>query len=263
MEPFLVRAIAAAAGLAIVAAPLGSVLVWSRMAYLGESVAQASLVGVALGLMLHVDVTLSVIVTTLAVAMLLLVLGRQKIVPLDSILGLVHHGALSLGIVATALLAGPSIDLMGYLFGDLFAVSQTDLIWIYGGGALVLAVMALLWQPLLRLSVHEELAVAEGIAPDVVRGLFLAVLSLTIAVAMKIVGILLAIAFLIVPVVAARPLATTPERLVVLAALAGIVSVFAGVALSYNWDVPGGPSIVLVMCVLAGLSLTWAARRGA
>jgi zinc transport system permease protein len=261
IEPFLLRALAAGIGLAIIAAPLGAILVWNRMAYFGESVAQASLVGVALGLLLGANLTASVIITTLAVAGLLIILSRQKVIPLDSILGLTHHGALALGVIATSVLAGPSVDLMGYLFGDVFAISNEDLIWVFGGGAIVLGVLAWLWQPLLRLAVHEELAAAEGVSRDQTRGAFIVVLALTIAVAMKIVGILLAIAFLIVPVVAARPFASTPERLVVLAACAGILSVIGGLALSSNIDAPGGPSIVLIMSLIAAISLAISARR--
>ena len=261
IEPFLLRALAAGIGLAIIAAPLGAILVWNRMAYFGETVAQASLVGVALGLLLHIDVTISVVITTLAVAGLLILLGRQKLVPLDAILGLTHHGTLALGVIATALIAGPSVDLMGYLFGDVFAVTQSDLWLIYCGGAVVLAIMAWLWQPLLRIAVHEELATAEGVASRRVRAAFIVVLALTIAFAMKIVGILLAIAFLIVPVVAARPFASTPEGLVVTAAAVGATSVALGLTLSSNADAPGGPSIVLCMALIAGLSLAISSRR--
>ncbi len=260
IEPFLLRALAAGIGLAILAAPLGAVLVWNRMAYFGETVAQASLVGVALGLLMGIDVTASVLMTTLAVAALLIVLGRQKLVPLDAILGLTHHGTLALGVIATTLLAGPSVDLMGYLFGDVFAVTNSDLWLIYAGGAVVLGVMAWLWQPLLRLAVHEELASAEGVPGPWVRGAFVVLLALTIAVAIKIVGVLLAIAFLIVPVVAARPFSGTPERLVLFAGFCGVLSVCLGLALSANLDAPGGPSIVLCMAILAGLSLAVSAR---
>jgi zinc transport system permease protein len=261
IEPFLLRALAAGIGLAIIAAPLGAVLVWNRMAYFGETVAQASLVGVALGLLLNIDVTVSVIVTTLAVAGLLIVLGRQKLVPLDAILGLTHHGTLALGVIATTVLAGPSVDLMGYLFGDVFAVTQSDLWLIYVGAVIVLGVMYWLWQPLLRVAVHEELASAEGVPSRRVRAAFIVVLALVIAIAMKIVGILLAIAFLIVPVVAARPFAATPEGLVLGAGIVGSASVALGLALSAGADAPGGPAIVLCMALIAGLSLAISARR--
>ena len=264
LEPFVLRAAAAAIGLAIIAAPLGSLVVWNRMAYFGEAIAQACLLGVALGLVLRIDLTVSVLIVALAAAGLLIVLGRQKAVPMDSLLGLMHHGTLALGVIATAMLKGPSVDLIGYLFGDIFAVTRQDLIWIFGGGAAVLALIARLWQPLLRLAIHDELAAAEGVKPELVRGLFMVLLAVSIALAMKIVGILLAIAFLIVPVVAARPFASTPERMVVVAALIGIASVLMGIGLSVNFDIPGGPGIVLVMAIMAGLSLAASSliRRG-
>src|SRR5690606_7956560 len=123
LEPFLLRALAAALALAVVAAPLGALVIWNRMAYFGETVSQASLIGIALGLFLGIDITLPVIAVTLAVAGLLILLSRQKIVPLDAILGLMHHGALALGVILTLSLSGPAVDLMGYLFGDIFAVT--------------------------------------------------------------------------------------------------------------------------------------------
>ncbi len=261
LEPFLLRAIAAAIGLAVVAAPLGCIVVWNRMAYFGETVAQASLIGVVLALALQINVTLGVLVITAAVAGLLILLQRQKLVPIDSLLGLTHHGALALGVIAAAQLKGPQVDLMGYLFGDVFAVTNLDIAWIYGGGAVVLAIVAWLWQPLLRMAVHDELARAEGVSASLVRGVFTVLLAVAIALAIKVAGILLAIAFLIVPVVAARPLASTPERMAVLTAVVSVCSVLAGMALSVWLDAPGGPAIVLVMAILAGLSLTLASLR--
>lgn len=259
LEPFLLRALAAALALAVVAAPLGSLVIWNRMAYFGETVSQASLIGIALGLFLGIDITAPVIFVTITVAGILILLSRQKIVPLDAILGLMHHGGLALGVILTLSLRGPAVDLMGYLFGDLFAVTTTDLYWVYGGGALVLATLGWLWQPMLRLAVHEELASAEGVNRDLVKAVFIVLLSLTVAVAIKVVGALLVIAFLIVPAVAARPFSATPERMALLAAVIGIGSVILGIALSLHFDVPGGPSIVLFMAVIAGLSVGFAA----
>ena len=255
IDPFLGRAIAASVALALVAAPLGAVVVWNRMAYFGETIAQASLIGVALALAVDGDVTVGVMAATLAAAGAIIVLSRQNVLPLDSILGLMHHGLLALGVIATAMLKGPSVDLMGYLFGDVLAISGSDLVWIYCGGGLILAALYLLWEPLLRLAVHDELAAAEGVNPAMVRALFVLLLAVAIAFAIKIAGMLLAIAFLIVPVVAARPLASTPERMVALAASIGVASALAGLWLSSHADAPAGPSIVLVMAALAAVSL--------
>ena len=149
-DPFLLRALAAGAGLAMIAAPLGCIVVWRRMAYFGETIAQASLIGIALGLALKVNLTVAVLLTAVAVAMLLIALGRQTLIPMDSLLGLLHHVALAAGIIATAALKGPSVDLVGYLFGDVLAVTREDLWWVYGGGPVILAVLAWLWEPMLR-----------------------------------------------------------------------------------------------------------------
>lgn len=260
-QPFLVRALAAGVGLAVVAAPLGCVVVWRRMSYAGETLAQASLLGVALGLGLRLDPTLPVIAAAVAAAIVIILFGRQKLLSLDSVLGLMHHATLALGYIAIAMIKG-SGDLTGYLFGDILAVTSKDLIWVFGGGGLVLAVTLYLWKPLVRLALHEDLAAAEGINPGRVRAAFDIMLAVTIAIAMKILGILLVMAFLIVPAVAARPLASTPDRMALGAAAISAISVVFGIALSYQYDIPGGgaPCIVLVMTAFAALSLM-AARR--
>jgi zinc transport system permease protein len=263
LEPFLIRALAAGVGLAVVAAPLGCFIVWRRMAYFGETIAQASLIGIALGLLLQLNLTASALAVALVVALLLIVLARQKLVPLDSILGLLAHAALAVGVIATSWVQGPSVDLMGYLFGDIFAVTSEDLWWVFLGGAVVLATLGWLWQPLLAIAVHEELALAEGVQGDLVKGAFVVLLALVIAVAMKVVGILLAIAFLIMPATAARAFTTTPEGMALVAVLVAVMGVLAGLGLSFHYDIPGGPAIVVVLSVLAAFSLMTALRRSA
>jgi zinc transport system permease protein len=255
MEPFFARALAAGLALAVVAAPLGCFVVWRRMAYFGETLAQASLIGVALGLAAQMDLTVSVLLAVLAMAGLLIALQRQTIVPVDSLLGTMHYVALALGIIATATLVGPTVNVVGYLFGDVLAVSDGDLVVTYLGGLLVLAALWRLWTPLLRMSVHADLAAAEGVATERVRLAFTLLLALAIAGSIKVVGALLAIAFLIIPAVAARPIARTPEAMAVLAALIGAASVVAGLYLSASYDVPSGPAIIVVMATVAFASL--------
>ena len=250
-EPFMIRAVLAGLGLAVIAAPLGCIVVWRRMAYFGETIAQASLIGIALGLALQADLTLAVLLTALVVAGLLVGLSRQSLIPMDSLLGLLHHMALAIGVIATASLKGPAVDLVGYLFGDVLSVTSADLWWVYGGGAVVLSALATVWTPLLRTSIHADLATAEGVPVEGVKIAFTLLLALTVALAMKIVGALLAIAFLIIPAIAARPLASTPEGMVASAALIAGTSVVAGLTLSSLYDVPSGPAIVLAMSIAA------------
>jgi zinc transport system permease protein len=123
--------------------------------------------------------------------------------------------------------------------------------------------LAFVWRPLLSLSVHEDLAAAEGVPTERAKFLFILVLALVVAIAIKIVGALLTIAFLIMPAAASRPLARTPEQMVLFAALFGLVAVAAGLYLSFSLDTPGGPSIVLVLAALFAASIIPSiARRG-
>ena len=145
---------------------------------------------------------------------------------------------------------GPQLDLMAFLFGDIFAVSAGDLKWIYrgrragAGGARLRVAAAAVAQ-----SVHEDLAAAEGTQVERVKFIFVLVLALVVAIAIKIVGVLLTIAFLIMPAAAARPLSETPEQMALFAAIFGSLSVALGLFVSVSLDTPGGPSIVLVLAL--------------
>jgi zinc transport system permease protein len=261
-DPYLLRALLFGLGLAVVAAPLGCFVVWRRMAYYGEAISQAALIGVALGLALSLDLTAGVLIVTLAVSGLLLLLGRQQVVPFDSLLGLIAHAALAGGVVAASLVAGQP-DLTRFLFGDILAISTGDLYWIFLGGAVALGALIWIWRPLLSLSVHEDLAAAEGTATGRVKLVFVAVLALVVAIAIKIVGALLTIAFLIMPAAAARPLARTPEAMAVISAAFGMLAVASGLFMSATLDTPAGASIVLVLAGLFALSiLPSVLRRG-
>jgi zinc transport system permease protein len=262
LEPFLVRALVAAVGVGLVAAPLGCLVVWRRMSYFGSTIAHAGLLGVALGIALDIDLTLGVVLVALLIGAMLFLLGRQRLVPTDSLLGILSHAALAAGIVAAARLSGQRLDLMGYLFGDVLAVGTTDLAWVLGGGALVLGVVAWLWRTFVAIAVHEELASAEGLDVTRAEAVLVILLAIAIAIAMKIVGVLLIIAFLVMPAVAARPFAATPEGMVGLAAVIGALGSVAGLALSLAADVPGGPAIVLVLSALSLAAVGWSALGG-
>jgi zinc transport system permease protein len=180
-EPFLLRALLAGLGLALVAAPLGCFVVWRRMAYFGETVAQGGLLGVALGLLFNADQTASMLSVSVALAIILLILSRQKIVPFDSLLGLLAHTALAIGAIASMQVAGSQVNLTAYLFGDIFVVSPNELRWVYIGGAIALGVLFWIWRPLLSISVHEELAAAEGVPVERVKFVFVLLLAFIVA----------------------------------------------------------------------------------
>ncbi|MGM0560414.1 MAG: zinc ABC transporter permease subunit ZnuB [Pseudomonadota bacterium] len=255
LDDFLVRAFLAGAGVALVAGPLGCFVIWRRMAYFGDSLSHTALLGIALGFLLGIDLELGVMASCIAMAILVVGLQQQNRLPTDTLLGILAHSGLALGLVAIAFLDRLRVDLMGYLFGDILAVSTTDLAWIYAGAALVLALLILVWRQLLLATLHEDLARAEGVRVLPLRLLLMLTMAVTIAAAMKIVGVLLITALLIIPAATARRFATTPEQMAVMAAVAGILSVAGGLWGSLIYDTPSGPSIVVCALVLFLTSL--------
>jgi len=254
MSDFALRALLVGLGVAAVSGPLGCFVVWRRMAFFGGTLAHSALLGIALGFLLGIDLTLGIIAVCIATALLLVLLERNPSLGSDTLLGLLAHGALALGLVALTFLQGVRVDLMGYLFGDILAVSQTDVYWVLGGGAAILAALTWLWRPLLAVTVHRDLAFVEGVPTTRVRIAFVLLLALAVALAMKAVGILLVTSLLIIPAAASRRLARTPEQMALLSVLAGWLSVGGGIWGSFQADTPTGPTIVVAACILFGLS---------
>ncbi len=262
IDDFILRALLAGIGVALIAAPLGCFVVWRRMAYFGATLAHSALLGIALGILLGVDPGLGIAASSIAVALVVVTFERQRLIGRDTLLGILAHSGLAIGLVALSFIEGARIDLMAYLFGDILAVSLRDLAWIAGGGAAVLATLALIWRPLLAITLHEEMARAEGVRVVPVQLAFMLSLAVTIAIAMKVVGILLIVSLLIIPAAAARPFARTPEQMALLAAGAGVLAVALGLAGSLRWDTPAGPSVVVAAVALFALSLSAVSLRG-
>lgn len=263
LEPFVIRALLGGLGVALVSGPLGCFVVWRRMAYFGDSLAHGALLGVALGTALGVDLNVGILAVFVAFAALLVYLQGRRGLATDTLLGILSHAALSLGLIAISFMEGLRIDLLGYLFGDILAVRWVDLIWIYGGGALALAVLAVVWHDLLAITLHEELALAEGVPVGRVRLVFMLLIALVIVIAMKVVGILLVTALLIIPAAVARRFSRSPEQMAALAALAGSVAVLAGLGASMAWDTPSGPSVVAVAALMFLASMPLGRGKGA
>jgi len=243
LDDFLVRAALAGFGLTLATGPLGAFVVWRRMAYFGDATAHAAILGVALSFAFGMSVYVGIIAVAMGMAITVASLaGRGH--AMDATLGVLAHSALAFGLVAASFLTAVRVDLSAWLFGDILAVSRTDLAVVWAGSGAVLALLAWRWQALLTATVSEELAVAAGINPRR-EGLVLTLaLALAVAVAIKIVGALLIAAMLIIPAAAARRLVRGPEAMAMGATLIGALSVLAGLFASMRFDTPAGPSIV-------------------
>jgi len=255
LDDFMTRATLAGIGVAFAAAPLGCFVVWRRMAYFGDATAHAAILGVALSLTFQMSVFTGALAVALAMALTVTLLSRRGYA-MDTLLGVLAHSALAFGLVAVSFLSGVRIDLMAYLFGDILAVSRMDLAVIWGGAALVVTLIAWRWSQLLTATLNEELAYASGYDPKREQLILTLSLAVTVAVAIKVVGVLLIAALLIIPAAAARSLARSPESMALIAAAIGAVSAVAGLRAAYVFDTPAGPSIVCVAAILfAGFSL--------
>ncbi|MFO8154248.1 zinc ABC transporter permease subunit ZnuB [Thioalkalivibrio sp.] len=245
LDDFVIRAVLAGLMVAVVAGPLGAFVVWRRMAYFGDTVSHSALLGVALGFLLGLNLNLLVTVVCVTVAVLLVFLQRRQELASDTLLGILAHSALSLGMVAVAFVEGLRVDLMAYLFGDILAVTRGDLAAIAIGGLLALVLLTILWRPLLAITVHEEIARVEGVPVLPVRLGLMLLIAVVIASAMQVVGVLLITALMIIPAATARRFARTPEEMGLLAAGFGVLAVLLGIWGSFSHDTPTGPSIVV------------------
>jgi zinc transport system permease protein len=251
MDEFILYALLAGLGVTVAAGPLGSFILWRRMSFFGDTLAHAALLGVALGLLLGItDLTVGVVIVCVGAAAFLVVLQNRTRLGNDALLGILSHGTLAVGLVVVSFMENVQLDLIGFLFGDILSVTTTDLAWIYATSGIAIAILFKIWRPLLSITIHEDLARAEGIQVTRINLLFMILIALVVAAAMKVVGILLIAALLIVPASAARHYARTPEQMVGMAVVIGTSSVVGGLMLSLAYDTPAGPSIVVIALVL-------------
>ena len=249
LDDFFTRAIVAGIGVALVAGPLGCYIVWRRLAYLGDTLSHAGLLGIALALLFQINITLSIFLVSVFVSLALIFMQRRVTLSSDALLGLLAHSTLALGMVALSFMTWVRVDLMGFLFGDILAVTTFDIAIIWGGGLCVLIVLMTFWKSLFAATVNLELARAEGMKPEQANIIFMLLLAAVIAITMKIVGVLLITSMLIFPAAIARRFASGPEQMAILSAMIGIIAVFGGLFASLQWDTPAGPSIVAAASV--------------
>ncbi|MFZ7233371.1 zinc ABC transporter permease subunit ZnuB [Avibacterium avium] len=241
--------------LSFITAPLGAFVVWRRMAYFGDTLSHSALLGVAIGIFLQLDPYLTILILTLLLALGMVWLESNTQFSVDTLLGIIAHSCLSLGVVTVGLLQNVRVDLMNYLFGDLLAISYEDLYLIAIGVLVVVGCLWYYWKPLLSTTVSPELAQVEGIDIRKMRFVLMILTALTIALSMKFVGALIITSLLIIPAATAQRFARTPEAMVAIGVLISILAVSFGLMLSAFYNTAAGPSVVISATFLFLLSL--------
>lgn len=252
-DPFIIRGILAGIAVALISGLVGCFVVWRRMSYYGESIAHSSLLGVGLGILMGIGINLGVIFTCLLFGILFLWLQQSKVLSSDTLLGVLAHLALSVGVIVISM-NRVKIDIHSFLFGDILTVTQNDLWGMYLAVLVVVIIICLNWSSLLLVTIDEDLAKAEGVNPLFINLLLTSILTIVVAVSIQIIGLLLITSMLIIPAAASRRLVNSPETMAVVATVIGILSVIMGIFLSVEIDAPSGPSIVVVSAILFFLS---------
>ncbi len=247
IDDFMLNALLAGIALALVAGPLGCIVVWRRMAYFGDTLAHSALLGVALAVSAELIPIIGVVFIGAVLAALLFWLEQRRELSADTLLGILSHSALALGLIVFALIQTrvPGIDLMAYLFGDILAVNQYEIVWMFVAAFFIVSVFAWLWRSLIAISVNEDMARTDGVNVPLVRFIFMLLLAMVIAAAIKVVGILLVTAMLIIPAASARAFSSTPVQMVLLSTLIAVAAVVIGLGASFYQDLPAGPAIVV------------------
>lgn len=251
LEQALILAILGGIGVAAAAGPLGTFIVWKRMAYFGDSLAHSALLGIGLGLFLHIDLTIAVLATSFLYACTLMTLQKSNIYSKDTLMGLMAHGALATGLVVLAFAVhdqghSDHVHLEEFLLGNVMELEKSQVITIIAGALAALAYLSRLWRPLLLLTVHEDIAKVEGVKVERVQFQFILLLSVLVALAVQVVGVLLVTSLLIIPAATARRLIATPESMAILSGVIGIFAVIAGIFTSQTFATPPGPTIVVI-----------------
>ncbi|MCU4136911.1 zinc ABC transporter permease subunit ZnuB [Buchnera aphidicola (Sitobion miscanthi)] len=241
--------------LSLTTGPLGSFIVWRRMSSFGDTLSHSSLLGIAISIAFNIHSFYALFFLMILIAIILACLEELLSMSLETILSIVSHSSLSLGIVLISLMSSKKkVDVTNYLFGDLLSVTKLDLLIISISSMIIVSILLFRWNSILSATINEELAKIDGINIFYARLTIMLMTAFTIAIAIKFVGALLITSLLIIPPATAQHFSGSPEKMVFIAIIVSIISVTGGILLSIFYNTPASPSIVLCSSFLCLLS---------
>ncbi len=253
------RALMAGVIAGVLCGVLGFFVILKRLSFIGVGISHSALGGIAIGVLLGVEPLLAAAIFSTLIAWAIGWLSRNGRLHEDTAIGILFSSAMALGVLIMSLSEGYQVDLFGYLFGNILAVSQTDL-WLLGGiGTLVLACIGMFFKELLFLTFDEEVAHASGLPVRALNLVLLTSLALAIIASIRVVGLVLVEALLVIPAAIAYQLTRDYRRMLALAVTIAVAATSAGLVLSYTVDAAAGATIVLLLAAMFGTALlaTW------
>jgi zinc transport system permease protein len=255
LDDFLLRAVLAGLIMVIIAAPMGCLMVWQRLAFLSDTLGHAAVLGVGLGLMLQLEPIFGVLAVALVIVFSLSRVSSFNSALSETTLAIISHTGLAGGIILVGLLPGPAVNLEAILFGDLLATTGADLLNLLLTTVVLLVLLLRHWRAFVAVSVSREIAQAEGIEVRRIQFLMYIMIALLVAVMMKVMGVLLIAAMLVIPTTSARLFSRSPEQMVYISGLYGLFALGGGITSSFHFDWQTGPAIVVSATVLLLLTL--------
>jgi zinc transport system permease protein len=255
LDDFLIRAVLAGLIMVVIAAPMGCLMVWQRLAFLSDTLGHAAVLGVGLGLMLQLEPIFGVLAVALVIVFSLSRVSSFNSALSETTLAIISHTGLAGGIILVGLLPGPAVNLEAILFGDLLATTSADLLNLLLTTVLLLVLLLRHWRAFVAVSVSREIAQAEGIEVRRIQFLMYIMIALLVAVMMKVMGVLLIAAMLVIPTSSARLFSRSPEQMVYISGLYGLFALGGGITSSFHFDWQTGPAIVVSATVLLLLTL--------
>jgi manganese/iron transport system permease protein len=244
--PFMQRALAATLIVGILCAVVGAFVVWKGLSFVGDALAHASFAGVAVAFVSGTSIYLGAAIAAVVTSLLITFLSRTARISSDTAIGVLFAFAFSLGIVIISRVQNYTVDMFAYLFGNVLGVGLDDLALIAGAGGLVLLVIYLLYKELFFVAFDPVMAEASGLPVGLLQYLLLAMIGVTVVVAMRAVGIVLVVAMLVTPAATASLMTRRFHRIMLVGALLSALSSVSGLYLSFYANVASGGAIVLV-----------------
>ena len=248
---YLARALLVALFLAPLCAVLGVFVTARRMAFFSDTIAHAALAGVALGFLLgFAEPTIPMVLFSLVVALAMFWLRENTELLTDTIMALLLSGSVALGVIILSVLKGFRAQLHAYLFGDIQAVSDGEVIL---AGLLAVGVICSLFaqiNALSLLSAQEDLAHVCGVPVRRLNYFFVGILTLTVSASIRLLGVMLVTALIVIPAAAARNVSRNLRQQILFSLIVGVISGVGGVVLSYRFDLPAGPTVVITAIAL-------------
>ncbi len=235
----------AGVGIAISSGILGCFVIWRRMAYFGDAVSHSALLGIALSILVAIEVDIAIIMVCALFAIILAMLQQNRFFTTDSILGILAHASLGIGMAIVGISGGEHIDIHHFLFGDILKVSMQNVGVIFIAAAITALLIFKNWQSLCVLTICPDLAKSEGSSPVRLEILLILLIAVFVGIAIKIFGVLLVTSMLIIPPACARIFSSSPVAMVFSSIFFAIISVVLGVFLTESFHVESGPAIVV------------------